>query len=216
MDVTGGAVNLIPLSIKLLYTGFMLLLVPVYLRNYGPGNFLYFCDIALLFTLVGIWMESPLLLSIPLVGLLLPQVFWLADYLANLAGFRISGMTAYMFDSQRSMMLRALSAFHGWLPVLLLVLVHRTGYDGRALLVWSLIAGVLILICYFFMPPPSPSAGRGIEPVNINYVWGLSDEAPQTWVPSWVWLLVTLLGFPLLLYGPAHLLLLRVMPPPLR
>src|SRR5262249_42233071 len=40
---------------------FMAVLVPVYLRNSGPTNFLYFCDVALIITLVGIWIESPLL-----------------------------------------------------------------------------------------------------------------------------------------------------------
>ena len=54
----------IPLWLKLAYTVFMAVLVPVYLRNYGPTNFLYFCDVALIITLVGIWIESPLLVSI--------------------------------------------------------------------------------------------------------------------------------------------------------
>ena len=35
----------------------MAVLVPVYLRNYGPTNFLYFCDVALIITLVGIWID---------------------------------------------------------------------------------------------------------------------------------------------------------------
>ena len=50
-----------------------------------------------------------------------------------------------------------------------------------------MLAWVLILICFFFMPPPNPNAG--LTPVNINYVWGLNDAAPQTWMPSWLWLI---------------------------
>ena len=38
------AARLIPLWLKLAYTAFMAVLVPLYLRNYGPTNFLYFCD----------------------------------------------------------------------------------------------------------------------------------------------------------------------------
>ena len=38
------AARRIPLWLKLAYTAFMAVLVPVYLRNYGPTNFLYFCD----------------------------------------------------------------------------------------------------------------------------------------------------------------------------
>src|ERR1700741_3169173 len=36
----------IPLLLKLGYTAFMLVLVPVYWQFYGPTNFLRFCDIA--------------------------------------------------------------------------------------------------------------------------------------------------------------------------
>ena len=37
----------VPLGLKLAYTAFMAVLVPVYWRYYGPTNFLYFCDVAL-------------------------------------------------------------------------------------------------------------------------------------------------------------------------
>ena len=84
-------------------------------------------------------------------------------------------MTAYMFNAQNSLFLRGLSLFHGWLPFLLLYLVAKLGYDRRALLYWTVLAWVLILICFFFMPPPNPNAG--LTPVNINYVWGLNDAA---------------------------------------
>ena len=49
-----------------------------------------------------------------------------------------------------------------------------------------MLAWALILICFFFMPPPDPNAG--LTPVNINYVWGPSDAAAQTWVSPCVWL----------------------------
>lgn len=208
MDAT--AAEHIPLLLKLVYSAFMAVLVPVYLRNYGPTNFLYFCDVALLFTLAGIWLESPLLLSIPAVGILVAQAFWLIDFAVQLCGRRLTGMTEYMFDRRRSRFLRGLSLFHGWLPLLLVYLVWRTGYDPRALPIWTALASVLLLVCYFLMPPPSRARGR--RPVNINYVYGFSDEQPQRWMPQPAWLLLTLFGFPLLLYLPAHLLLQRFMP----
>ena len=40
----------IPLVVKLLYTAFVCVLVPIYWHLYGPTNFLYFCDVALLLT----------------------------------------------------------------------------------------------------------------------------------------------------------------------
>jgi hypothetical protein len=69
MPSVAPAARRIPLWLKLTYTTFMAVLVPVYLRNYGPTNFPYFCDVALIITLVGIWIESPLLVSMCAVGI---------------------------------------------------------------------------------------------------------------------------------------------------
>ncbi len=79
------------LAIKLVYTAFMAVLIPVYLYRYGPTNFLYFCDLALLFTLAGLWLESPLLISMCAVGLLVPQALWVGDFVFNLFGLRTTG-----------------------------------------------------------------------------------------------------------------------------
>jgi hypothetical protein len=68
----------------------------------------------------------------------------------------------------------------------------------------------LLLICFFFMPPPDPNAG--LKPVNINYVWGPSDAAAQTWVSPYLWLAGLMIGLPVLLYWPVHLLLSRYVP----
>ena len=42
--------NKIPLAAKLAVTAFLAVLLPVYLHAYGPTNFLWFCDAALLLT----------------------------------------------------------------------------------------------------------------------------------------------------------------------
>lgn len=199
----------IPLWLKLLYTAFMAVLIPVYLYRYGPTNFLYFCDIALLLTLAGLWLESPLLISMCAVGILLPQLIWVVDYIANLVGLPVTGMTDYMFEAQRSLFLRGLSLFHGWLPFLLLYLLWRIGYDRRALPAWTVLSFVVLPICYFFMPPAQPDPG--LLPVNLNYVWGFSDHVPQAWVPPNVWFAGLLFGLPVVVYWPTHLLLRRFM-----
>src|SRR5215475_13666278 len=200
----------LPQWLKLAYTAFMAVLVPVYWYYYGPTNFLYFCDIALIITLVGIWTESPLLVSMCAVGILAPQALWVIDFLANVVGLPITGLTDYMMQSHRSLFLRGLSLFHGWLPFLLVYLVWKLGYDRRAFAYWTVLGTVLLLICFFFMPPPNPNPG--LTPVNINYVWGMSDHAAQTWVPAPVWLLGMIIGMPILLYAPVHFLLRRFMP----
>lgn len=107
------ATRRIPLWLKLTYTAFMAVLVPVYLRNYGPTNFLYFCDVALIITLIGIWIESPLLVSMCAVGIIASQTLWVIDFLSNLIGHPLTGLTDYMFMADHSLFLRGLSLFHG-------------------------------------------------------------------------------------------------------
>ncbi len=206
--------NCVPLWLKLVFTAFMAVLVPVYWHYYGPTNFLYFCDLALFITLFGIWTESPFLISMCAVGILAPQVLWVADFLSNLVGLSLIGITDYMFNHENSLFLRGLSLYHGWLPFLLVYLVWALGFDRRALPAWALLAWVLLLLCFFFMPPPNPEPG--LKPVNINYVWGLSDYAAQNWVSPAVWLIGLMIGLPLLLFVPTHFLLLRFAPKPER
>src|SRR5260221_9133439 len=105
----------VPLWLKLAYTAFMAVLIPVYWYYYGPTNFLYFCDVALLLTLAGIWLESPLLISMCAVGILAPQALWVVDFLLNFVNVHLTGMTDYMFKHENSLLLRGLSLFHGWL-----------------------------------------------------------------------------------------------------
>jgi hypothetical protein len=202
--------NRLPLWLKLAYSAFLAVLLPVYWRNYGPTNFLYFCDLALIVTLVGIWIESPLLVSMCAVGILMPQTLWVVDFAFGLFGVSLTGLTDYMFERDRSLFLRGLSLFHGWLPFLLAALIWRLGYDRRAFAAWTGVTWILLPVCFFFLPPPNPNPG--LTPVNINYVWGMSDHAAQSFVDPAVWLIGMMVGMPLLLYAPVHLLLMRVAP----
>jgi len=203
-------VSRVPLGLKLAYTAFMAVLIPVYLHFYGPTNFLYFCDVALLLTLIAIWPENALLLSMACVGILVMQTYWVIDLVANLAGYSLTGITDYMLDPNRSLPLRLLSLYHVWLPFLLVYLVWKIGYDRRALALWTGLAWALILFCFLATPQPTPDAG--LTPVNIDYVWGMSDSAAQHWVPSPFWLAGLMVGLPLFAFLPAHLVLMRIMP----
>lgn len=200
----------VPLPLKLVFTAYMALHLPEYWFNYGPTNFLYFCDVALALTFIGAWIESSLLISMCCVGILLVQIFWLLDFSARLAGLHLTPLTDYMFDPRFPLRLRALSLFHGWLPVLLVYLVWKLGYDRRAFWLWTVLAWALLLVCFFVMPPPMPNAG--LAPVNINYVYGLSDTAPQHWMPPLAWLALLMAGLPLIAYAPTHWLLQRIAP----
>lgn len=194
----------IPLGLALAYTGFMAVLVPVYWANYGPANFLYFCDVALLITLAGIWTENKLLVSLPAVGILIPQALWVADFVMELSGHKLMGMTAYMFDSNRPLFLRGLSLFHGWLPFLLIYLVAKLGYDRRALVAWTAIAWSLCLVAFFFLPPSDPLRASLKTPLNVNFVYGLDDAKPQTWLPPGVYLAAWMTALFVLVFTPTH------------
>lgn len=175
-------INRIPLIAKEAATAFLVVFVPVYLHTYGPTNFLWFCDAALLLTVAGMWLESPLLISMCAVGILLPQVLWLLDFGGNLAGIRLLGVTGYMFDPGLPLFTRGLSLFHGWLPLLLVWLLARLGYDKRALSAWTGLAAGLVLICYVFTPPAGAHLPDPNTPLNLNYVYGFNDRQPQAWI----------------------------------
>src|SRR5947209_1006067 len=95
-EIAMRPVGRLPVWLKLAYSAFMAVLVPVYWHYYGPTNFLYFCDMALFLTLIGIWIESPLLISMCAVGILAPQALWVADFALNFVNVSLTGMTDYM------------------------------------------------------------------------------------------------------------------------
>ena len=184
----------IPLAIKLGYTLFLLVLVPVYWAHYGPKNFLWFSDIALLTTGAALWLESPLLASTMMLAVLLPELAWNVDFFGRLlTGRPLFGMSGYMFDAKTPRYLRALSLFHVPLPVGLVWLVARLGYDRRAWLFQSLLALVVLPVSYWLTEPRE----------NVNWVHGLGK--PQTALPPWAYLALLIVAFSVVLYLPPHL-----------
>ena len=184
----------IHLGIKLAYTLFLLILVPVYWAHYGPRNFLWFSDIALLGMGAALWLESGLLASMMMLAVLLPELAWNLDFFARLlTGHRMFGMSAYMFEGTRPRFLRALSLFHVPLPLGLVWLVVRLGYDRRAWLYQSLLALVVLPVSYWLTDPTE----------NVNWVHGLGT--PQTALGPWAYLALLIIAFSLVLYLPPHL-----------
>lgn len=192
-----AGVELIPLWIKVGYTLFVLVTAAVYAVKYPLCNFLWFSDIALLVTVPALWLESGLLVSMMTVGVLLPEAFWNLSFFGQLlTGRRVSGLTDYMFDPAKPRYLRAFSLFHVVLPLLLLWLVARLGYDPDALVAQTALAWIVLPLCYGYTDPNE----------NVNWVFGPGGE-PQRRLPPLAYLGLLMAGFPLLLYLPAHLLL---------
>jgi hypothetical protein len=197
----------IPLWLKLAYTLFVAILVPIYWQAYTPANFLWFCDVALLATVAALWWESRLLASMMAVAITVPQLLWVIDFVGRLVtGSHLISMSEYMFDPSIPLYVRALSSFHGWLPFLLLWLVWRLGYDRRALLAQTVLCWAVLLVSYAVLSDPSGPAG------NVNKIFGPRDDAVQTWMAAPLWLAVLMAAYPLVFYVPTHLVLRKVVP----
>jgi hypothetical protein len=205
----------IPMAAKVAGTAFLAVLVPVYLHTYGPANFLWFCDAALILTVAGMWLESSLIISMCAVGILLPQCLWLADFGSNLLGFHFLNLTSYMFDSHLPLFTRGLSLFHGWLPLLLVWLLFRLGYDKRSLSAWSGLAAGLVLVCYLFTPPAGVHLANPNVPININYLYGFNDQQPQHWVNQNLYVILWPGVLWLAAFLPTHLALRKIFAAPL-
>jgi len=172
--------------------------VAVYAVKYPLWNFLWFSDIALIATVPALWLESSLLASMMLVGVLLPELAWNAAFFGRLlTGKRLFGLTDYMFDPTKPLYLRAISLFHLFLPLLLLWMVAWLGYDSDALIGQTLLAWFVLPLTYRLADPKVD---------NVNWVFGWTTE-PQKRMPPLAYLGVMMVLFPVVIYFPTHLLL---------
>jgi hypothetical protein len=193
--------NQLPLWLKISYTIFVIIIIPIYWRHYGPGNFLWFSDIALFTTAIILWLESSLLASMMALSVVILESVWIVDFVIGLfAGSSVIGLSAYMFDSKIPAPIRALSLFHLFLPPLLLWLVYRLGYNSRALLWQTVLAWIVLPLSYLFTRPSE----------NVNWVHGFGNHGPQKWLPPTLYLVLLMLAFPLILYLPSHFLLKKL------
>lgn len=191
--------ELVPLWLKLGYAVFLAVLVPVYTRKAAAGawNFLWFSDIALFGTAAALWLESPLLASMMGVAVLLPELVWNLSFVSRLLFARgMTGIADYMFDPREHWYMRALSLFHVHMPIVLLWLIWRLGYDDRALLAQTVVAWIIVPLTYALTKPQ----------FNINRAFGPGTQ-PQRRLPPLLYLVLLLLIGPLIIYVPTHLML---------
>lgn len=185
-----------PIGVRLAFTAWMLVWVPLYWRENGWTNFLWLCDFANFATLVAIWRGSALLASSQLAGVLLIQTVWAVDFFGRLlTGTHPVGGTEYMFDAGEPLWLRGLSLFHLWTVPLLFWLVGRLGHDRRGL---RLEAGFATLLV---------PAGMllGTREQNLNWIWA-PFGIDQTWMPPAVWCAVLVVAMTFVLFLPGDLL----------
>jgi hypothetical protein len=190
----------ISLWVKIPYTLFVFILVPVYWIRYGPANFLWFSDIGLLGTLVALWLESRLLISMMATGVLPLDIVWNLIFFPKLIlGAGPEGLVGYMFDPKIPVSVRALSLFHVAVPVIQLWSLSKMGYDVRAWKYQAFLGWIILPLSYVVSGPKE----------NINWVLGVA-EAPQQWLPAPLYLAALMVIYPALVCFPTHLVLKRL------
>lgn len=84
--------------------------IPTYWRTWGISNFVQLCDLAVLLTCIGIWSDSPVLISSQAVSSILVDLAWALDAAWRiLFGHHLIGGTEYMFNGQYPLWVRLLS-----------------------------------------------------------------------------------------------------------
>ena len=190
--------------LKLLCSVWVALLLPTYWQS-TPLGLLWSCNVALLVTCAGLWLESSLLVSIAALGIVWWQLLWVLDFLIHLGtGISTLGMSNYMFDQKFSRFSLGLSLYHGWLPFVLLWALSRLRYDHRALLLQTLVAWAVFLLSAIVTTDLTGPAG------NLNMIYGLSETMPQTWMAPRLWLVLVMVLWPASVYVPCHFIFRRV------
>jgi hypothetical protein len=186
----------LPLWLKIVWTAWLVVWAPLYWKQYGLQNFLFFCDIGNVLIGVALWMESPLIFSWQACGLLLFQTLYTVDLAgALLRGYHFIGGTEYMFDPGIPLPVRLVSLFHAVTPFLLLWAIKRVGYDPRGWKFQTLTAWIVIPLNYFWRPG-----------YDVNWARGPFFRE-QHLVPGAAYLLSYLVLVPLIIYFPTHLFL---------
>ena len=188
---------MIPLWFKIAYSAFVLLIVLIWWKHYGWRNFLWFSDIAFIGAVPALWLEHAPTASILAVAVLLPEILWNVDYVGRLVlRRRISGLTDYMFERDRPVVLRALSLFHVPLPLVLLWMLAAYGYERETALPGAVVLAAVVLPLSRWVSTPEK---------NINWSYGLGSVPSRLPVVAYVALLFA--GFVLLVFLPTHWIL---------
>jgi hypothetical protein len=186
----------IPLWLKILWTLWVVAWAPVYWRQYGAQNFLFFCDLGNILIAIGLWLESALIFSWQACGLLLFQTLFTLDLVIALASSRhVIGGTEYMFDPHIPLAIRLLGLFHVVTPPLLLWAIWRLGYDVRGWKLQTLTTWIVIPIDYLWRPQ-----------FDVNWARGPFFREQHV-MPGILYLLVYLVVVPAAVYFPTHLFL---------
>lgn len=186
----------VPLWMKVGWSIWVAVWIPLYWKQYGLQNFLYFCDLGNLLITLALWTGSVLIFSWQATGLLLFQTLFVIDLVAALlCGRHIVGGSEFMFDPGVPLIVRLLSLFHVVTPPLLLWAIWRLGYDRRGWKFQTVATWIVVPINFFWRPDR-----------DVNWARGLFYREQHA-LPGLIYLLLYLIAVPLCIYFPTHLLL---------
>jgi hypothetical protein len=178
----------------------LLVWVPAYAVTYGWGNFLAFCDAAVVLGCLGLIRSNRLLVSSQALPAVVVALLWIVDVGGRLlVGKHLLGGTEYMWDPRFPLAVRLLSLFHVALPIVLVAAVLRLGYDRRALPLQAGITLVLVAAARLLVPIPEKN-------LNFAYREPITHHAMG---PAPLHVVLLTVGVVVLIYLPTHLLLRR-------
>jgi len=188
----------LPRWLKIVFTIWIVIWVPVYISDRGMQNFLWICDLCNFILLIALWTENRLLFSSQLVAVFIVDLLWSVDVaIAILWGFHPIGGTEYMFYADIPLLVRLMSLFHVFTPPLIIYAVLLLGYDRRGLILQSILTWIVLPLSYLLTDPAR----------NINWIYRPFGKE-QTLVPLWQYFIILMIAYPLLLYLPIHGLML--------
>lgn len=189
----------IPLWLKVVWTAGVAVWIPLYWRQYGVQNFLFFCDLGNILVCTALWLESPLIFSWQATGLLLFQALFAVDLAgALISGHHLIGGTEFMFDPHVPLAIRLLSLFHVVTPPVLLWAIRRLGYDSRGWKFQTLTAWIVVPINYFWRPE-----------YDVNWARGPFFQEQHV-LPGLLYCVSYLIVVPAVVFYPSHRFLLRL------
>lgn len=117
----------------------------------GWTEILWYCNLASLFLVFGIFFKKPLLNSIVLVTIIPVQFFWILDFFITLFGFQGFGRTALLFDLPFSIVAISSILHLTMIPIAIYAVVVY-GFKKNSF-VWILLSMFFVLILpYLFSP----------------------------------------------------------------
>ncbi len=169
-------------------------------RRYNAGFLLWFCDVALLLTALGLLFRSAALVTAELTAVLVFHLAWNIDFwLYLLFGYSLTGATDYMFYPELNIAEKSLSFFnHAFVVPAAVYGVCVLGISRKAWLLQWLQTSLLFVLTYLLTRPEE----------NINWMFGtvLSGLSPGVIRPIFYYTLMILVP-PLLIYFPINRLL---------